>query len=137
MPSSNVQDRIAQLEKLVISLTSTLNTVTRTESVSSDNSIAPAETLAATGIQEPIKEIYRNGSLEPSSNLANSFGRITLDNAETSYVDGAHWTSILDSVCPPKIPPPHQQNTNMELSRSRNSKTISEMTNFLIPAKHT
>ena len=95
IPSSNVQGRIAQLEKLVISLTSTLNTATRDESVSSAASI-PAEVSGATG-----PHVGAQGHELPniSSNIADSFGRISLNNAEAYYVDGAHWTSILDGVC--------------------------------------
>lgn len=99
MPSSNVQDRIAQLEKLVISLTSTLNTATRTESISSNNSIPHAEIFAAA--RNSVEPINRTGSSElfqtPSS-LSDSFGRISLENAETNYVDAAHWTAILDGI---------------------------------------
>jgi hypothetical protein len=36
---------------------------------------------------------------EGSSRLANSFGRLSLENAETSYVESAHWSAILDEVC--------------------------------------
>ncbi len=35
---------------------------------------------------------------EHSSELVNSFGRIKLTNDETSYVESAHWTAILDGV---------------------------------------
>lgn len=101
MPSSNVQDRIAQLEKLVISLTSTLNTVTRAESNSSDNSIAAEVNVATGALAEDFYETKSSESPHISSILADSFGRISLDNAETNYVDGAHWTSILDGACFP------------------------------------
>lgn len=32
--------------------------------------------------------------------LPDTFGRISLENAETSYVGSAHWIAILDGVCP-------------------------------------
>jgi len=35
--------------------------------------------------------------------LSETFGKISLDNAETKYVDSAHWTAILDGVSTPDI----------------------------------
>jgi hypothetical protein len=32
------------------------------------------------------------------SKLSETIGKISLDNAETKYVDSAHWTAILDGV---------------------------------------
>jgi hypothetical protein len=37
------------------------------------------------------------------SNLTDTFGKISLDNAETKYVDSAHWTAILDGVSTPGL----------------------------------
>lgn len=33
--------------------------------------------------------------------LSDSFGRISLENDETTYVSGDHWLAILDGVCNP------------------------------------
>jgi hypothetical protein len=35
------------------------------------------------------------------SRLLDTFGRISLENAETSYVGSGHWVAILDGVCHP------------------------------------
>lgn len=35
---------------------------------------------------------------DPDPQLMDNFGRISLENAETSYVDGGHWKAILDGV---------------------------------------
>jgi hypothetical protein len=37
--------------------------------------------------------------LEDPSQLSGRLGRISIENAEISYVEGAHWTAILDGVC--------------------------------------
>lgn len=45
-------------------------------------------------------EATSNAIPEPDvSQLSNSLGRISIENAELSYVEGAHWTAILDGVC--------------------------------------
>ena len=67
---ANIQDRLGQLEKLVMD---TLSAKTPSSQRSSANS-------------------------DDVSQLAGSFGRIGIENAEISYVEGAHWTAILDGV---------------------------------------
>ena len=34
-----------------------------------------------------------------SSQLSDSFGRISLNKTSITYVESAHWTAILDGVC--------------------------------------
>jgi hypothetical protein len=54
----------------------------------------------------PVKTTYGNeGTIRPTSagdagdeDLAVSFGRMTVDDAATKYVDGVHWTAILEGV---------------------------------------
>lgn len=40
-----------------------------------------------------------NSEINPPARLPDTFGRISLENAETSYVGSAHWIAILDGVC--------------------------------------
>ena len=37
---------------------------------------------------------------EDPSQLSENLGRISLDSSGTSYVEGSHWTAILDGVRP-------------------------------------
>ena len=89
-----MQDRIGQLEQLVISLISTLNT-----SKSGDD--VPVMTSSWPKVSSPATTHTGNGKVLPqdTSQLSDSFGRISLENAEVKYVEGGHWTSILDGVC--------------------------------------
>lgn len=36
---------------------------------------------------------------DDSTKLHASFGKIGLENTETSYVENSHWTAVLDGVC--------------------------------------
>ncbi|KAJ9621983.1 hypothetical protein H2203_006864 [Taxawa tesnikishii (nom. ined.)] len=64
-----MQDRITQLESLVRTLM--------------NNTIAT----------RPTDQIARD-----PAQLSDDFGRISLENTETSYVESAHWTAILDGI---------------------------------------
>jgi hypothetical protein len=66
LPSANIQDRLGQLEKLVM------------------------DTLSAAKPSNPSEDV---------SQLASSFGRMSIKNSEVRYVESAHWTAILDGVC--------------------------------------
>lgn len=74
--SSDIHGKIANLEKLVLSM--------------KRNENAPGNAPSA-----------GSGSLDDSSQLHKSFGRIGLENTETNYVEGSHWTAILDGVREP------------------------------------
>lgn len=53
---------------------------------------------SATDTKETVQpEVMEVESDSPES-LADNFGRITLENTGTKYVDNAHWTAILDGV---------------------------------------
>ncbi|RHZ52753.1 hypothetical protein CDV55_103994 [Aspergillus turcosus] len=71
-----MHDRIAQLENLVLSLKDR-----------ESNSRALHSSLVA----------QANHSAD-ASQLPMSFGRISLENEETNYVEGSHWTAILDGI---------------------------------------
>ena len=92
--STSMQDRIGQLEQLVISLFGTLNT-----SKSGDD--VPAVTSSWPKVSLPATSQTGDGKVLPqdTSQLSDDFGRISLENAEVKYVEGGHWTSILDGVC--------------------------------------
>lgn len=72
------------------------------------NQPAQAATPAATpAAVEKVKEPSPTDQANELSQLHKSFGRISLENTETNYVEGSHWTAILDGVrpcvhfCPP------------------------------------
>lgn len=90
-PSPSIQDRISQLEGLVISLMSTINA-----KESSLETGYPGKSLTSTN--ENQTEATKQEA-EPQNRLPDTFGRISLENAETSYVGSAHWIAILDGVC--------------------------------------
>jgi hypothetical protein len=71
-----MHDRIAQLENLVLSL---------------------KDYEGNSRTQHPPLVALANHSAD-ASQLPTSFGRISLENEETNYVEGSHWTAILDGV---------------------------------------
>ena len=91
--SSNVQERVEQLESLVRSMmgkTGSGKTV--------DDLTAMKLDLQRSTAQDAEAENVENLFLQESSSIPGS-GRISLESAETSYVDSAHWAAILDGVC--------------------------------------
>lgn len=96
--SAGIQDRIDQLERLVISLMSALNAAKSTDPISTDP--ISTETHGLQKLSSSVAEHEVDGNMLPQdpSLLSDSFGRISLENAETSYVESAHWTAILDGV---------------------------------------
>ena len=90
--STNLQERINQLEEIVVSLMVRFNASSQV-GAAKETEVTPQ---ATTWFQA---EQARNGlvdSCQPS--LSDTFGRISLENHETSYVGSAHWTAILDSI---------------------------------------
>jgi hypothetical protein len=47
----------------------------------------------------PDKVQNTDSSSNDALPLADSFGRISLEKSETTYVESTHWTAILDEVC--------------------------------------
>ena len=90
--SSNVQDRVEQLESLVVSMMSKVG-------AGKPNDNVPVAKLEAQSILPLNSESESIENLLPqySSSIPDS-GRISLESAETSYVDSAHWAAILDGV---------------------------------------
>ena len=88
--NASAQARIGQLEGLVLSL------------MSRPNGQASTEMQGVTENSSPGHMSDREGDrlLEDPSQLSENLGRISLDNSGTSYVEGSHWTAILDGVCP-------------------------------------
>jgi hypothetical protein len=76
-PSSTaLHKRIAQLEKLVVSMTNGTDSTVVKENKDKTESDLP----------------------DDSTKLLPSFGRIGLENTETNYVENSHWTAVLDGV---------------------------------------
>lgn len=69
-----MQDRITQLEGLVVSLMNSAN-------------VKPS---SAPGLPKPLEA--------QENELSNSFGRTSLENSEMRYVSADHWIAILDGV---------------------------------------
>ena len=99
LPSSStgIQDRISQLEGLVISLMSSLNAAQQVERVGKKSGDAESSgVLLPLDVENPVEEAILE--TDDQTQLSNSFGRISMENAETSYVGSAHWAAILDGV---------------------------------------
>ena len=77
-PETSMQDRIYQLENLVLSLAGNQN-------------IEP-QLPDPSGVPPAQKDTHM-------SQLGGSFGRMSLENDETKYVEASHWTAIVDRVC--------------------------------------
>jgi hypothetical protein len=76
-PSSiALHKRIAQLERLVVSMTNQTDGTVVKEKKDRPESDIP----------------------DDSGKLHASFGKIGLENTETSYVENSHWTAVLDGV---------------------------------------
>ena len=88
--NASAQARIGQLEALVLSLMNRLKgqASTETQDVAKDSS------------PRHMSDYKGDTLLDDPSQLSESLGRISLDNSGTSYVEGSHWTAILDGVCP-------------------------------------
>lgn len=88
--STNIQHRINQLEGLVVSLMSTLNakgTETKIEALERAASPLPEAQAVPTAFET-----------DSQASFSDTFGRMSLENAETSYVGSTHWMAILDGV---------------------------------------
>jgi hypothetical protein len=88
--NASAQDRISQLEDLVLSLMSRSRGQASTEMQDATNDSSPGR----------MSDRERDRLLADASQLSENLGRITLDDSGTSYVEGSHWTAILDGVCP-------------------------------------
>jgi hypothetical protein len=101
----NMQQRIAQLEGMVISL---MEKQSRTDESSNgdgdgdggatDSSIPPLKPFLHD--DDPTKEAGLEDAPEKvgGSPLVESFGQISLKHSETSYVESGHWSALLDKV---------------------------------------
>ncbi|KAH7386217.1 fungal-specific transcription factor domain-containing protein [Cadophora sp. MPI-SDFR-AT-0126] len=84
----NMQDRIGQLENLVMSLKKSLNE-------KQSNSRAAERTSVTSRTSGSVTQ----DELESKENeVLDGVGRISLRNDETNYVESAHWTAILDEI---------------------------------------
>lgn len=88
--NASAQDRIGQLEGLVLSLMSRSKELASTEVQDVTNNSSPGH----------LSQCEGDRLLDDPSQLSEDLGRISLDNSGTSYVEGSHWTAILDGVCP-------------------------------------
>ena len=94
--STNVQDRVKQLEEVVVSLMVKLNASNQVRVAEDQAKENEAVTQALSRLQGEQGDTTLSDSYQPS--LSDTFGRISLENRETSYVGSAHWTAILDSI---------------------------------------
>ena len=86
--SITVQDRIRRLERLVVSLAETPKALDLEDIVDQISTGTPREAL--------------RGSLSSdgtnSHEVADPFGRLSVDESETRYFNPSHWEAILDDV---------------------------------------
>jgi hypothetical protein len=94
-----MQDRITQLEGLVISLMSSLNAVRSAEERS------PPETRYVSTLPASIAQQEIDGTASPQdpTQLSANLGRISLETLEANYVESSDWTAILDGYVIPRI----------------------------------
>ena len=90
----NIHDRISQLEGLVVSLASTVNATKH--GGKSCKSYESAEQTFTSGAE--YKAEATDSEIDQHGQMLDTFGRINLENAETSYVGSAYWMAILDGV---------------------------------------
>lgn len=100
MPATvNLPDRITQLESLVKSLMENINNPekeTRPEQLQQEPQQLPQP--RAQSPSAAVQEQSTESSPQDSTPLGDSFGRISLEKSETTYVESIHWTAILDEV---------------------------------------
>jgi len=72
---------------------SSLNAAKPTEQISTETHGSPNFSPSVTE-----DEVDGNALPQVPSQLSDSFGHISLENTETSYVESTHWTTILDGV---------------------------------------
>ena len=90
--STNLQDRVNQLEEIVVNLMVKFNASSQVGGAK-ETEVVPQ---AVTWLQGEQAGNGLADSCQPA--MSDTFGRISLENHETSYVSSAHWTAILDSI---------------------------------------
>ena len=102
--SAEVQRRLHHLENLVVTLmndktpdASNALLVSSLRQPSVGVSYNSEDTSGSNGTDEMVEERLREGD-DKTKMLASSFGRISVERTETSYVGMCHWTAILDDV---------------------------------------
>jgi len=86
---------MGQLEQLVTSLMNTRSTSQPTDGYPTESQdFQDAESPSPVGPHDPT----RDPQSQNAGQLSDSFGRISLQSTEISYVDNTHWTAVLDGV---------------------------------------
>ncbi|KAK9320869.1 fungal-specific transcription factor domain-containing protein [Lipomyces orientalis] len=97
---ASIPDRLGQLERLVTSLMSSL------ESSASVKPGAPPEQISGAPSTGGGMDVESSSSSEPEgppgtpdpSRLSDRFGRMSVGATKTTYVESTHWTAILDGI---------------------------------------
>lgn len=90
-----MQNRIGQLEKLVVELMSNVSTAAvNVQQVPSTNGTNGSASTTAPLVVNELDVPEEPLELQ----LTDNFGRISLKNTSTSYVEADHWSAILDGV---------------------------------------
>ena len=84
----SVQDRIRRLERLVVSLAETPDAVT--------SKVLPNKELNFNDGDGLAKALY--GADASTQEVGEHFGRLSVDESETRYVNPSHWEAILEDV---------------------------------------
>lgn len=95
--SNSLQDRINQLETLIVSLIGTADANKGIlQSRHGETGARSSENMSA--LVDPNHIKASEWETIDQHCVSEAFGRISLENAETNYVGGAHWIAILDGV---------------------------------------
>ncbi len=101
--SRDVQSQISHLEELVLSLMNRTSKLTSQSSESNTQSTPASSPDCNSGASDPV--IAGELPVTVLRDTAESFGRISIEDAQPNYVGSAHWAAILDNVyTPPQNP---------------------------------
>lgn len=87
--ATTMQNRIGQLEKLVVELMSNMQ----------NPGTSPPNGIASVDSSNLDSDYSLVDYIQDPSQLDDRFGRISLGTSGTKYVENDHWSSILDGVC--------------------------------------
>lgn len=87
--ATTMQNRIGQLEKLVVELMGNMQ----------QSGSSTVNSLASVDSSNPDSDFGHVDYIQDPAQLEDRFGRISLGTSGTKYVENDHWSSILDGVC--------------------------------------
>ncbi|KAB8075246.1 hypothetical protein BDV29DRAFT_155858 [Aspergillus leporis] len=105
-PQATVQDRLGQLEQIVVSLM---------QKTTSDGQDRPDQHLGASNPQDRPEEGSPEGATNSEDSPAQSDGgNVWFSSSDAQYVGGTHWAAILDGIADLKEQLEREDHRNME-----------------------